>query len=121
MKAFVIDVKECSGCYQCQIACKDEHCGNDWTPYAKPQPEWGHFWGKMNETERGQIPHVKVAHVFVPCQHCKDAPCIKVCPVTAIYTDPMGWLSLTQRNAPVAGFALMPAPMGLFISIPRFK
>ena len=37
MKAFVIDVSICNGCYCCQIACKDEHAGNDWTPYAKPQ------------------------------------------------------------------------------------
>lgn len=36
MKAFVIDVSICNGCSCCQIACKDEHVGNDWTPYAKP-------------------------------------------------------------------------------------
>ena len=36
MKAFVIDVSKCNGCYCCQIACKDENVGNDWTPYAKP-------------------------------------------------------------------------------------
>jgi Fe-S-cluster-containing dehydrogenase component len=34
MKAFVIDVSHCNGCYCCQIACKDKHVGNDWTPYA---------------------------------------------------------------------------------------
>ncbi|MBM3149609.1 MAG: oxidoreductase, partial [Chloroflexi bacterium] len=94
MKVFVIDVKNCTGCYSCQIACKDEHCGNDWTPYAKPQPDWGHFWGKLNYYERGQIPQVRVAHVFVPCQHCDDAPCIKACPETAISkrADGLVWI-----------------------------
>ncbi len=29
--AFVIDAAKCSGCYNCQIACKDEHVGHDWT------------------------------------------------------------------------------------------
>ena len=112
MKVFVIDVKECSGCYQCQISCKDEHCGNDWTPYAKPQPEWGHYWGKMNETERGQIPHVKVAHVFVPCQHCYDAPCIKGCPVTAIYTRPDGLVIIDPKKCTGCRLCLDACPYG---------
>ena len=31
-KAFVIDVGRCCGCYNCQLACKDEYVDNDWTP-----------------------------------------------------------------------------------------
>ena len=32
MKTFVFDAARCNGCFNCQIACKDEHCGNDWMP-----------------------------------------------------------------------------------------
>ncbi len=85
-KAFVIDIARCNGCYCCQIACKDEHVGNDWTPYAKPQPDTGQFWLRLNEYIRGSVPKVKLHYVPVPCQHCKAAPCLESCPVEgAIY------------------------------------
>ncbi len=79
MKVFVVNSSICNGCYNCQIACKDEHCGNDWTPYAKPQPDTGQFWLKMNEFVRGNIPQVKMTYYPVMCQHCEDAPCIAAC------------------------------------------
>ena len=86
MKVFVHDVSICNGCYNCQIACKDEHVVNDWTPYAKPQPETGQFWLKMTETVRGQVPRVKVAYVPLLCNHCGHAECMAACKVEgAIY------------------------------------
>jgi len=84
MKVFIFDAAKCNGCHSCQVACKDEHCGNDWTPYAKPQPETGHFWFKLNEYVRGAIPKVKVAYVPTLCMHCDEAPCIEACDYEAI-------------------------------------
>ena len=80
-KVFVFDTAICNGCYCCQIACKDEHVANDWTPYAKPQPDTGQFWLKLNEYIRGTVPKVKMHYVPVLCQHCKDAPCMAACKV----------------------------------------
>ena len=86
MKVFVVDTSICNGCYNCQIACKDEHCGNDWTPYAKPQPDTGQFWMKMNETVRGNVPQVKMSYLPVMCQHRDDAPCMAACDVEGAIT-----------------------------------
>jgi len=86
MKVFVHDTAYCNGCHNCQIACKDEHVANDWTPIAKPQPEIGHFWLKLNEKVRGQVPRVKVAYWPTMCVHCANAPCMESCKVEgAIY------------------------------------
>jgi len=84
MKAFYIDLAICNGCYCCQIACKDEHVGNDWTPYAKPQPDTGQFWIGIDEQVRGQVPKVKVSYIPKLCHHCDDAPCIEQCEAGAI-------------------------------------
>jgi tetrathionate reductase subunit B len=81
MKVFIHDTAICNGCYNCQISCKDEHVGNDWTPIAKPEPDTGQFWLKINEFIRGTVPKVKMHYMPVLCQHCDDAPCMKSCPI----------------------------------------
>jgi len=84
MKAFIVDLSVCNGCYCCQIACKDEHVANDWMPYAKPQPDTGQFWIKMEERTRGSVPKVMVSYEPKFCLHCDDAECMKVCKSKAI-------------------------------------
>lgn len=77
MKRIVFDAKLCNGCYSCQFACKDEHCGNDWSPIAAEQPMSGQFWLQMQEEERGAVPEVKVQYLPLMCGHCDNAPCLK--------------------------------------------
>ena len=85
MKALLIDINKCNGCYNCQIACKDEHVGNDWTPIAKPQPDTGQFWMKVTDIVQGSVPKVRVRYMHDICQHCDEAPCIESCKAKAVY------------------------------------
>ena len=96
MKVFVIDQKYCNGCYGCQIACKDEHCGNDWAPYQRPQPETGHFWMRLQETTHGQVPKVRVEYRPYMCQHCDDPKCA-VC--DAVSKRPDGLVAIDPEKA----------------------
>ena len=85
MKAFLIDVTHCSGCHDCQIGCKDEHCGQAWAPYTEAQPMTGQFWCKVNQYERGAVPHVRVAYIPVMCNHCEECAAMKVARDGAMY------------------------------------
>lgn len=76
MKAIIVDLARCNGCYNCQIACKDEHCGNDWAPVAAPQPMTGQFWCRVDQKERGRVPVVRVDYTPRFCGMCDDAPCL---------------------------------------------
>ena len=85
MKAFLIDLDKCTGCHNCQIGCKDEHCGQAWLPYAEEQPETGQFWMNLKEFERGAVPHVKVTYMPTMCNHCENAPCMNIATDGAVY------------------------------------
>jgi Fe-S-cluster-containing hydrogenase components 1 len=77
-KAFVFDIARCSGCYCCQLACKDEHCGNDFTPIAAPQPDIGQFWIKVKDYVNGSAPKVAVHYVPEMCNHCEKCSLLAI-------------------------------------------
>jgi Fe-S-cluster-containing dehydrogenase component len=98
MKVFIVDADKCNGCYSCQIACKDEHVGNAWPPYALPQPNTGQFWMRVDEQEHGSLPKIRVEYTPVPCMHCDDAPCIKAAP-DAVYKRKDGIVIIDPEKA----------------------
>jgi Fe-S-cluster-containing dehydrogenase component len=93
---YALDISRCIGCRRCVYACVEENNqsrdpqvhwirvlqmdkehGVDFThadPYYQPQevPQEGHFY------------------VPVSCQQCRDAPCTKVCPTGATWTEADG-------------------------------
>lgn len=98
MKAIVVDLAKCNGCRCCQLACKDEHCGNDWSPVAKPQPMAGQFWCCVEEEERGRVPVVRVAYTPVFCGHCDDCPLLLSAP-ECVYRNADGFVIIDPAAA----------------------
>ena len=80
MKVLLVDLAKCNGCRCCQLACKDEHCGNDWSPHAAPQPMTGQFWCAVEEEERGRVPVVRVAYTPLFCGHCDECALLEAAP-----------------------------------------
>jgi Fe-S-cluster-containing dehydrogenase component len=58
---------------------------NDWSPYAKPEPDMGHFWMHVNEVERGVVPKVKVSYIPKLCMQCENPRCEEVARDGAVY------------------------------------
>lgn len=83
----VIDLAKCVGCGACAFACKTE---NNTRGRADGQ---SHNWADFVMRTEGTFPNV--THVVMPvlCNHCSDAPCVKVCPVKpnkAMFKTPEG-------------------------------
>ncbi len=95
----LIDVTRCNGCYNCQIACKDEFFENYYPPYSLPQPRTGHFWIRIEEKERGKYPWVKVTYTPIPCMHCENAPCMKGDAAGAVYRRKDGIVLIDPEKA----------------------
>ena len=71
---FVIDQTSCIGCHACTVACKTEHdvpLGVDRT------------WVKY--VEKGTWPDTKRFFSVMRCNHCTNAPCVEICPTSALY------------------------------------
>ena len=74
----IVDIERCNNCRGCFLAVKDEHTGNDFPGYAAEQPAMGHNWLEIERNERGTYPIVDAHFMPVMCNHCDDAPCMKV-------------------------------------------
>jgi len=70
---FVIDHSRCIGCHACTVACKSE---ND-VPL-------GNFRTWVKYTERGTFPEVRRSFAVLRCNQCSAAPCVEICPVSAL-------------------------------------
>ncbi len=94
----IVDVARCQGCNNCFLACKDEHGGNDWPGYSRPQSYHGERWIELPCNERGQYPLIDVAYRPTLCTHCADAPCVTRSG-GAIYKRPDGIVLIDYAKA----------------------
>jgi Fe-S-cluster-containing dehydrogenase component/formate-dependent nitrite reductase membrane component NrfD len=71
---FVLDQRSCIGCHACTVACKQEH-----------DVELGVFRTWVKYIEQGTFPDARRYFSVMRCNQCDAAPCVAVCPVTALF------------------------------------
>lgn len=74
----IVDVERCNNCYNCFVGTKDEYVDNEYKGYTAPQPLHEHNWVDIKRAEGGQWPMVEAQFRPEMCNHCDDAPCMKV-------------------------------------------
>ena len=105
-----IDLNRCTGCNGCQIACRQENN----VPTQGPEPKYdaGQIeWMSMlwEDSEDAQaVPQL----LPFPCQHCHDAPCVKVCPVGATHKDSEGITVQTWDRCIGCRYCMVACPYG---------
>jgi Fe-S-cluster-containing dehydrogenase component/formate-dependent nitrite reductase membrane component NrfD len=71
---FAIDLRKCIGCHACTIACKAEH---------EIPVGVNRCWVKT--VEKGTFPDTRRFFFPVLCNQCDEAPCVRICPTSALY------------------------------------
>ncbi len=84
---FAIDNRRCIGCHACSVACKAEHevplgVARTWVKYV----------------EKGVFPDTRRSFQVTRCNHCEDAPCITICPTTALFRRRDGIVDFDGRR-----------------------
>lgn len=74
----VIDLGKCVGCGACALACKTENN----TEYEQDGRKYN--WADFLVKTEGKLTDGSLKKTVFPvlCNHCTDAPCVQVCPVT---------------------------------------
>ncbi len=83
----VIDLRKCLGCQTCTVAC----CIENSVMTTKN-------WHIVLDVVEGEFPAIHRRFYPRPCQHCKNAPCVEVCPTSASHKTKDGRVLIDYQN-----------------------
>lgn len=78
---FYIDLRSCSGCKACQIACRDKNNTNLGVLWRRVYEIGGGNWQQRGEV---LVDNTFAYFVSSACSHCTNPACLPVCPTQAI-------------------------------------
>jgi len=97
--AMAINLRRCTGCYACTIACQQEH-------FNPP----GIFWNRLMILESGAHPIPMIQIYPVLCNHCREAICVKACPAGATHQRADGIVWIDQDRCVGCRYCIVACP-----------
>ena len=98
---FLVDLNLCMGCKGCEIACKVEN--------EVPLSSWRL---RVKYVDVGTFPDTKRTYTPLRCNHCADAPCARICPVSALHYLENGIVNVDKERCIGCAGCVMACPYG---------
>lgn len=116
----VIDTNRCVGCWTCAVACKEinnEPLGIFWNRVLTTAPNLSTAdeppASESIDVPHGVFPDLSMAYMPLACQHCEDAPCVKVCPVQATFRRDDGTVLIDYDRCIGCRYCMAACPYGV--------
>ncbi|TCS81276.1 4Fe-4S dicluster domain-containing protein [Tepidibacillus fermentans] len=106
----LIDTTRCVSCFACRLACQ-----------MKNELEQDEAFIHFVEKEEGIYPKVKVHILPIQCQHCENAPCMKVCPTGATYKTADGIVLVDENKCIGCKYCVSVCPYNARIEVKQSK
>ena len=106
----VIDLKRCTACYACVLACKAEH-------HTPP----GVFWAKVIRTEGGTYPAVVRTPLPILCMHCEEPEGERVCPTGATKKNVNNRVKIDTKECVGCRYCIVACPYGARHFVSKWK
>jgi molybdopterin-containing oxidoreductase family iron-sulfur binding subunit len=105
----VIDLNRCIGCRSCAVICKIHN--------SLPPGTWWHRVETVGSREHhvsvGKFPDLSEVYLPVPCMHCDNPPCVKVCPVGATWKREDGVVLVDFERCIGCRYCMTACPYGV--------
>lgn len=105
----VIDLYKCVGCRTCAVICKQVNSlppGTWWNRVFTPGSE-------HHQAASGKGDRLQMSFLPVSCQMCDNAPCEKVCPVGATFSDENGVVLVDLERCIGCRYCISACPYGV--------
>jgi Fe-S-cluster-containing dehydrogenase component len=105
---FLVDLNLCMGCKGCEVACKVEN--------SVPLGSWRL---RVKYIDIGTFPDTTRNFTPLRCNHCENAPCERICPVSALHYLENGIVNIDSSRCIGCAGCMMACPYGAIYMDPE--